>query len=185
MTQLDSQGPARVAMPRYARVFLDAVRAADVRLVTAVPESLLKGVFAALPQEPGIRYVRASNEADMPGIVAGAYLGGMRALMMMENSGLRQACEPIARLSHAHHVPLVMAVTHRGDFGETNWWGHNHHQVMVPLLAALRIPMREIGRLEDVGSEMRKAFVHADASQWPVCLVFSGECIEGGTGATA
>lgn len=171
--------------PRYVQTFLDALHDARVQLVTAVPESLLKGVFAALPQEPGIRYVRASNEADMPGIVAGAYLGGMRALMMMENSGLRQACEPIARFSHAHHVPLVMAVTHRGDFGETNWWGHNHHQVMGPLLQALRIPQREVDRLDQVGSELRRAFVHADASQWPVCLVFSGECVEGGVDAAA
>jgi sulfopyruvate decarboxylase subunit alpha len=173
------------ALPRYAEVFLAALHRADVRLVAAVPESLLKAVFAALPHEPGIRYVRASNEADLPGIVAGAYLGGMRALMMMENSGLRQACEPIARFSHAHHLPLVMAVSHRGDFGETNWWGHNHHQVMVPLLDALRIPLRVVDRLDRVEPELRRAFVHADASQWPVCLAFAGECVEGGLDAAA
>jgi sulfopyruvate decarboxylase subunit alpha len=166
--------------PRYVRAFLDALHAADVGLVTAVPESLLKGVFMALPEEPGIRYVRASNEADMPGIIAGAYFGGIRALMMMENSGLRQACEPIARFSHAHQVPLVMAVSHRGDYGEPNWWGHNHHQVMVPLLQALRIPMRIVDRIDRLEDEVTKAYLHADASQWPVCLVLGGECIEGG-----
>lgn len=167
-------------IPRYARACLDAFHSAGVKIVTAVPESLLKSVFAALPHEPGIRYVRASNEADMPGIVAGAYLGGSRALMMMENSGLRQACEPIARFSHAHHVPLVMLVSHRGDFGEPNWWGHNHHQVMAPLLQALKIPMRIVNQIDVLESELTKAYTHADASQWPVCLVLGGECIEGG-----
>lgn len=175
--------PPDRSRPAYVEAFLDGLRAAGVDLVAALPESLLKGVFAALPDEPDIQYVRVSNEAELPGIVAGSYLGGHRALMMMENSGLRQACEPIVRFAYAHHVPLVMAVTHRGDFGETNWWGHNHAQVMWPLLDALRIPARQVRRLDEVGSSLRRAFVHADASQWPVCLVFGEECVEGAPGA--
>lgn len=171
--------PAR-KIPRYAKVFMQGLADANVKIVGALPESRLKSIFVALAEQSDIRYVRVSNEADLPGLIAGAYLGGARALMITENSGLRQACEPISRLAFSHHMPLVMVVSFRGDFGESNWWGHNHAQVMEPLLDALRIPYRVISRVDDLAGSIEKAFLHADASQWPVCLVLTGECTEGG-----
>lgn len=167
-------------IPTYAQAFVGALRKAGVSLVGTLPESLLKSVYVAIDRADDIRLVRVSNEQDLPGLIAGAYLGGKRALMITENSGLRQACEPIARFAFAHHVPLVMVVSYRGDFGEPNWWGHNHAQVMGPLLDALKIPYRVVNRIDDLDAAIEKAFVHADASQWPVCLVMTGECIEGG-----
>lgn len=175
--------PAR-EIPRYAEVFMKALHDVNVKIVGALPESHLKSIYVALGAQQDIRYVRVSNESDLPGLIAGAYLGGVRALMITENSGLRQACEPIARLAFAHHMPLVMVVSFRGDFGEANWWGHNHSQVMEPLLNALRIPYRVIARVDDLAASIEKAFKHADASQWPVCLVLTGECTEGGSRAT-
>jgi sulfopyruvate decarboxylase subunit alpha len=114
----------------------------------------------------------------MPGIIAGAYLGGKRGLMMMENSGLRQACEPIARFMYTHHMPLVMAMAFRGDFGEPNWWGHAHGETMEPILNALRIRTHFVSTLDDIKPSIKKAFVHADAGQSAVALVFRGECVE-------
>jgi sulfopyruvate decarboxylase subunit alpha len=184
MTTLHDQSIGTGVVPRYAEEFVAALHDAGVSIVGALPESHLKSIYVALDRDPGIRYVRVSNEADLPGLVAGAYLGGSRALMMMENSGLRQACEPIARFAYAHHVPLVMVVSYRGDFGEKNWWGHNHAQVMQPLLDALRIPFRVVDRVDQIRSMVAKAFDHAIASQWPVCLVLTGECTEGGADAT-
>lgn len=185
MTAVHDQSIPTQEIPRYAQEFVRALRRADVSLVGALPESHLKSIYVALARDPDIHYVRVSNEADLPGLVAGAYLGGARALMMMENSGLRQACEPIARFAFAHHVPLVMAVSYRGDFGEPNWWGHNHAQVMQPLLEALRIPFRVVDRVEMLETVIDQAFHHAHASQWPVCLVLTGECTEGGARAAA
>ena len=167
-------------IPGYAVAFVDALRAANVAIVGVLPESHLHSVYIAVDQAEDIHMIRVSNEADLPGILAGAYLGGKRALMITENSGLRQACEPIARLAFAHHIPLVMVVSYRGAFGEPNWWGHNHAQVMGPLLDALRIPYKVIDRIADLKPSVEKAFLHADASQWPICLVLTGECTEGG-----
>src|SRR5699024_2823984 len=107
-----------------------------------LPESRLKSLFEELRTTDQVRYVQVSNEGDLPGLVAGAYLGGARSLMICENSGLRQACEGIARLSFGHQIPMIIVLSYRGEFGEQNWWGHNHALVMRPLLDALRIPYR-------------------------------------------
>jgi sulfopyruvate decarboxylase subunit alpha len=165
---------------RYADAFMDALRAADVRLVTALPESLLKHIYRRLGAQSEIRYVPVTNEGEMPGIVAGAYFGGMRALMIMENSGLRQACEPIARFALSHQVPMVMVMPFRGDLGERNWWGHSHAQTMEPLLDALRIPYRHVRQLSELQPMVGKALDHAESSQLPVALVLGGECVDGG-----
>ena len=164
----------------YAEVFMEALAQARVDLVTALPESLLKHIYRRLADQSVIRYVQVTNEAEMPGIVAGAYFGGVRAVMIMENSGLRQACEPIARFELSHQVPMVMIMPFRGDLGERNWWGHSHAQTMEPLLNALRIPFRHVRRLDELPSMLSKALDHAESSQLPVALVLGGECIDGG-----
>ena len=109
--------------PEYARLFVEGLKEAGVGVVAALPESLLKTVFRLCAEDNAIRYVQVSNEADMPGICAGTYLAGGRALMIMENSGIRQACEPIARLAFQHAMPLVIAMSYRGEWGRTELVG--------------------------------------------------------------
>jgi len=161
-----------------AKQMLASFHEAGVSIVTALPESLLKTSYHLLEADPDIRYVPVSNEADMPGIAAGAYLGGKRAVMMMENSGIRQACEPIARLTFSHQIPLVIIMAYRGDLGEGNWWGHSHAQTMIPMLDALRIPFWFVREMDTIEASTNRAWVHAGSSQWPVALIYSGECVE-------
>ncbi|MBI4321641.1 MAG: sulfopyruvate decarboxylase [Chloroflexi bacterium] len=165
-------------VPRYAQLMLEGLKEAGVSVVTALPDGLLRSFYRVAAEDPDIRYIRVSNEADMPGIVVGAYLGGKRAVMVMENSGLRQACEPICRLAFADHMPMVMFMPYRGDLGEANAWGHSHAQTMEPMLNALRIPYRVIRNLDEIKPNIKRALIHTDSSQWPVALIFAGECVE-------
>ena len=90
--------PAAAPSPGYAELLVDGLKEAGVSIVASLPESLLKQAYPLLQSDMERRYIGVSSEIDLPGIVAGAYFGGKRAVMLMENSGLRQACEPLARL---------------------------------------------------------------------------------------
>ena len=164
--------------PSYARLFMEGLAEANVTVVAAVPDSKLASVYRLCADAPGLRYVAVTNEAELPGIVAGAYLGGKKAVMIMENSGLRQGCEAIVRFAYCHGMPFVMVLTYRGEFGEMNWWGHNHAKVMEPLLNALRIPYFFVDKQEKIKTSLVKAQVHAATSQWPVALIFMEECVD-------
>lgn len=164
--------------PAYARLFIEGLEAANVTLVAAMPDSKLASVYRLCEAHPHIRYVPVTNEAELPGIVAGAYLGGKRAIMVMENSGIRQGCEAIARFAYCHGMPLVMAMSYRGELGEMNWWGHNHAKLMEPLLNAMRIPYYFVGTLDKIKPSLVKAQLHAHSSQWPVALIFMDECVD-------
>lgn len=162
----------------YARLFAEGLKEAEASIVGALPDSLLASIHWLLSEDPYFKYVPVSNEAELPGIVAGAYMGGKRSVMIMENSGLRQACEPIARFALSHHMPMVMVMPFRGDLGEYNWWGHSHAQTMIPLLDALRIPYRILRTLDEIKPAVKRSFIHTDSSQWPFALIMAGECVE-------
>ena len=68
-------------MKDYSKFILEGLKEAGVTIVTAVPESLLIDFYRSVETDPDIRYVKVSNEQDMPGILAGAYLGGKKAVM--------------------------------------------------------------------------------------------------------
>ena len=164
--------------PEYAKIFMEGLKEANVSIVAALPESLLGSVYRLLRQQNEIRFVPVTNESELPGICVGAYLGGKKAVMIMENSGLRQACEPIARFAFSHAMPMVIIMAYRGEWGERNWWGHNHAQTMEPLLNALRIPYRFVREHHEIKPAIKRALLHADGSQWPVALAFTGNCVE-------
>jgi sulfopyruvate decarboxylase subunit alpha len=162
----------------YAELIVQGLKQAKVEIVACLPESLLKKLYPMLEKDEQIRYIPVSSEIDLPGIAAGAYFGGKRAVMIMENSGIRQAAEPIARLTFGHRIPLVMLVPHRGDLGEDVWWGHGHSETMLPMLDALRIRHWFVYKLDEIVPSIKKALVHADAGQVAVALIFGGECRE-------
>ena len=164
--------------PSAVDAVIRGLKKAGVSIVCYLPDSLFKELYPALDADPDIRTIRVTNEGEGAAICGGVFLSGKRAALVMENSGLRQACEPIARFAYCHAMPLVMAMSFRGEWGERNWWGHNHAQTMEPVLNALRIPFRFIARLDDIKPAIKKAYYHADSSNWPVAMVFTGECVE-------
>ena len=84
--------------PRLASLVIEGLKRAHVRFVVGLPDSLLAGVYAAAEQEPDIKYVAVTNEAEGASVAAGAWITGGRSVLVMENSGLRAACEAQALL---------------------------------------------------------------------------------------
>src|SRR5260370_10036282 len=112
---------------------MEGLKEANVTVVAAVPESLLAGVYRMCAKDNAIRYIPVTNEAELPGICAGTYLAGKKGVMVMENSGLRQACEPIPRFAYCHAMPLVMAMSLRAKLSKHNWLGDHHAQTIATI----------------------------------------------------
>lgn len=62
-------------------------------------------------------YVGAANEGDAIAIAAGAYLGGQRAVVLMQNSGLTNAVSPLVSLNYPFRIPMLGFVSLRGEPG--------------------------------------------------------------------
>jgi sulfopyruvate decarboxylase subunit alpha len=154
-----------------ASLVLEGLKQARVRLVVALPDSLLNDLYKAAEDAAEPWYVQVGNEAEGAAVAAGAWMVGMRSVLIMENSGLRSACEALARLGLASGVPVTMLMGYRGDVGERFVYGINHGITMKPLLQAMRIPYLMVDREEDVVPTVVRGVTHAVSSLYHVAVV--------------
>src|SRR5690606_13057031 len=126
-----------------------------------------------LRDDPDLRYIPVTHEGEGAAVVAGSWVGGKRAVLVMENSGLRTACEALCRFGTTHEIPVPMIMSYRGDWGEPTFWGHSHGVAMEPLLDALRIPYRIINHEDEIVPTVRRAIIHSHTSLLHTAVIFS------------
>jgi phosphonopyruvate decarboxylase len=100
-----------------AKNFVEQARELGWQTWTGVPCSYLSPFINHVMTDASLGYVPASNEGDAVAIAAGAELGGRRAVVMFQNSGLGNAVNPLTSLAHTHQIPMLLIVTHRGQPG--------------------------------------------------------------------
>lgn len=155
-----------------ASLTIEGLKRARVGLVAALPDSHLQQVYAAVARDPDLRYVAVANEAEGAAVAAGAWAGGTRSVLIMENSGVRSACEALARLGLVVGVPVTMLMGYRGDIGEQAVYGINHGVTMEPLLRAMRIPYLMISDRKEIIPSIGRAVVHTTTSLYHTAIVF-------------
>lgn len=113
---------------------------------TGVPCSLVEGLFRALETHPRLPYVPAVREDVALGLAAGAWLGGRRPAVLMQNSGLGTSLNALASLSLLYKLPALLLVTWRG-YGGRDAPEHVLTGAITPrLLDLLGIAHRELAR---------------------------------------
>ena len=150
---------------------------AGVDFVSGLPDGWQRDLHEAIECDSRFTYVPVCNEGVGFSVCAGAWMGGRRPVLIMENSGLRVAAEYIARISLGTGVPVLLMLSYRGDIGETEHWGIPHGIVVEPLLAALRIPyqvVRDVGALRQA---IKRAQRLAQAQLHPAAVLVSGDCV--------
>lgn len=82
---------------------------------TGVPCSFLSSMINYAINE--CEYVGAANEGDAVAIAAGAWLGGKKPVVLMQNSGLTNAVSPLVSLNYPFRIPVLGFVSLRGEPG--------------------------------------------------------------------
>ena len=157
-----------------ANLVVQEMKDAGINFVVQLPDTGLRQIYTLASNDPAFHFVPVTNEMEGAGIAAGAWLGGKKSILCMENSGLRVASEALARLGISFGVPVLILMSYRGSMGDGNWWAQNHGIVMEPLLKALRIPYSIIDRDEDIPGSIQRARRTLEASKYHVAVVMSG-----------
>ncbi|MBI4610495.1 MAG: hypothetical protein HY726_15970 [Candidatus Rokubacteria bacterium] len=82
-----------------------------------VPCSLIEGVLDALEHHPRLPYLAAVREDVAVGLAAGAWLGGKRPVVLLQNSGLGTGLNALASLALLYKLPSLLVVSWRGYRG--------------------------------------------------------------------
>jgi phosphonopyruvate decarboxylase len=127
-----------------ASEFCALLKSSGFDFSTGVPCTLLKDVINCLSSDAGIPYVPATREDEAMGIATGACLAGRKPVVLMQNSGLGSAINPLASLDILYRIPILMIVGWRGYDGKDA----PEHLIMgestTRLLEAIGVPVRII-----------------------------------------
>ncbi len=157
----------------HSKLVFDALKACDVRLISALPETWLVHLIQLAEDDPQTTLLRLAKEEEGVGISAGAHLAGVKSAMLMQNHGFLAAINGIVSLAQLYRVPLLMLMSYRGEFGEPDPWQTEGGLTTVPLLEALRIPYDRLDDPGEVQARIRKAQTLAESALRPVALLLT------------
>jgi sulfopyruvate decarboxylase alpha subunit len=98
-----------------------ALKAGEIRQVGYVPDAGHTRLIERCRADPDIRAVGLTSEEEGIGLAAGAWLGGQRAAILMQSSGVGN-CINMLSLAKSCRFPLTLLITMRGEWGEFNPW---------------------------------------------------------------
>ena len=157
-----------------ASSFVSAAGERGFRLYTGVPCSFLTPFINFVIDSDDTHYVAAANEGDAVAIAAGAELGGMRTIVMFQNSGLGNAVSPLTSLTYVFRIPVLIITTYRGEPGGPH--DEPQHELMgaitTDMLEAMRIPWEYLPT-EDaaIAATLDRAVAYMDEERRPYALV--------------
>lgn len=92
-----------------------------IRQVGYVPDAGHSRLIELCRADPEIRAVGLTSEEEGVALAAGAWLGGQRAALLMQSSGVGN-CVNMLGMTKTCRFPLLMLVTMRGEWAEFNPW---------------------------------------------------------------
>jgi len=115
------------------------LRSRGFTFFSGVPCSLLKNLINYAINN--FQYIIATNEGEAVAISSGAYLGGKRSCVLMQNSGLTNALNPLTSLNYCFQIPVLGFVSWRGEPGIKDEPEHTLMGEILPsVLDVCRIP---------------------------------------------
>jgi sulfopyruvate decarboxylase alpha subunit len=158
--------------PDAVSATVQGLKDGGINFVASLPCTALAEVIPAIASDPAFIHVEVTTEADAIGILAGARLGGKRAALLTENSGLLVASYALRNLEIFGGIPILLVLDHRGGFGEPEgYWYFPIGSVTLPILDTLGIPYS----LVDSDSAIRDAIVRGamtvEASRRPAAIL--------------
>ena len=117
--------------PAWHEVVSDVFRRHDVRLITYVPDNVLRPLIDTVHADPFFTAFSCAREEEAVGIVSGAWMGGLRGIVLMQTSGFATLPNAIASLAVPFQIPVLMMVSERGTLGEFNIGQFANHDGIV------------------------------------------------------
>ncbi len=166
---LDAAGPDRA----WHEIVRDVLKQHNVRLVTYVPDNVLRPLIELIEADPFFTCFVTAREEEALGIVAGAWMGGTHGIVLMQTSGFATLPNAIASLAVPFQIPVLLMVSERGTLGEFNIGQALVARTMRPVLDSLAMEHHTLTRLDEVEFIVDRSIRQAVATQAPVAFILS------------
>ena len=102
-----------------SEAIFNALKDVGIDFIVSVPCVNLSRLLDMINEDDEIIHIPVTREEEGLGICAGAYLGGKKPAILMQNSGLGNSINALKSLTELYEFPLLMIMSHRGTEGES------------------------------------------------------------------
>lgn len=97
---------------------ISAIKEEGINVIYYVPCSTMVDIIKYFEKDMAVEIYPISREEEGVGLIAGAYLAGLRPLLLIQDSGLGNSYNAIIALLQCYQIPVPIITTRRGSVGE-------------------------------------------------------------------
>lgn len=127
-----------------------AMKARDINTVATIPDGGLTSLLKMVGADKDMRLVTLSTEEEGIGVVTGQWLGGKRAMIAMQSSGVGNCINALG-IPVTMRAPCLMLVTMRGQWGEFNPWQVPMGRATQTVLEAVGVRCFPVEHADEIG----------------------------------
>jgi len=143
--------------PAWQQAIFDVFKQGGVRQVAYVPDAGHSHLIRSAIADPGIEDVVLTTEEEGVALAAGAWLGGQRAVLLMQSSGVGN-CVNMLSLLQAGDFPFFTLVTMRGEYAEFNPWQGPMGRATQAALELMGVHVLRVSTPEEAGEIVGAGF---------------------------
>jgi sulfopyruvate decarboxylase alpha subunit len=167
---------APVQNPDWPDRLYDTFKRAGIRQACYVPDAGHARLIDRCRADPDIRDIVLTTEEEGVALAAGAWLGGERAALLMQSSGVGN-CINMLSLARSCRFPLLMLITMRGEWEEFNPWQEPMGSMVEPVLKLCEAEIYRARKADEVEGLAERAVQQAFGDERVVALILSQELI--------
>ena len=150
----------------------DLLRENGITQIAYVPDAGHSVLIDRSLADPGVHAIALTTEEEGVALAAGADLGGHRAVLLMQSSGVGN-CINMLSLMKGGRFPFLTLISMRGDFGEGNPWQFPMGQATVPVLEAMGVMCVRADRPDEAVAAVSAALTMVFQAGRAVAVLFT------------
>jgi len=162
----DPDNPAK----NWPQALYNILKDNNVRQMSYVPDAGHTTLIQLLNDDPDIASNVLTTEEEGIAISVGAWLGGMRSVVLMQSSGVGN-CINMLSLPVLTRTPLLMLVTMRGEWNEFNPWQMPMGQATKASLEAIGVTVFRAETAQDLIETVEQAATMAFDSDQQIAVL--------------
>jgi len=160
----------------WQNALYEKLRQHDVTQFAYVPDAGHIVLINRSLADPDVHSVALTTEEEGVALAAGANLGGERAVVLMQSSGVGN-CVNFFSMIDGGQFPFLTLVSMRGEFGEGNPWQMSMGHAVEPVLEAMGITSIRVEAPEDVEATVEAALTMVFKSEQRVAVLLTQKLI--------
>ena len=157
---------------RWQESVFASLKAGAIEVVAYVPDAGHAALIEQSCRDPEIEDVVLTSEEEGVALCTGASLGGKRAVLLMQSSGVGN-CVNMFALQRIARTPLVLIVTMRGEHDEFNPWQVPMGSTAADVLRLCQFEVHRVEQAEQAAASVDAAIRTAYENDSAVAVLFA------------